>query len=162
PTPRTSGRATRKEGRRPPKPPRRSPRPACPRATTSPPMKPGRRAERPGTSGRARPALARWGRSIEPGVDEPAASRVPAGVRAARAAPGWVIPVIISFARGEPRIDITSRSPSMKTSVATFVEALLESRVLDPARQGEFVREGLANLDDPGVLADELLRRGWL
>jgi serine/threonine protein kinase/tetratricopeptide (TPR) repeat protein len=50
----------------------------------------------------------------------------------------------------------------MKIPIATFVEALLESRVLDPAQQEAFSRGGLARLGDPGALADELLRRGWL
>ena len=50
----------------------------------------------------------------------------------------------------------------MNTTIATFVETLLESRVLDPAQQEEFSREGLARLGDLAALTDELLRRGWL
>src|SRR5262245_5750295 len=50
----------------------------------------------------------------------------------------------------------------MNTSVATFIETLLESQVLDPAQQAEFARAGLAHSGDLGVLTDELLRRGWL
>ena len=50
----------------------------------------------------------------------------------------------------------------MNTTIATFVETLLESRVLDPAQQEEFSREGLARLGDLAAVTDELLRRGWL